>query len=335
MCGGIPCNNICYGWKYEIHCIHCIDNANAWTPNDVDPDFSPCCFMDMTKFWIDLKPENQVPPTSPSILPRQYHANSGKAVPVRLPIHRGNSSSSLDLTQLYPTHHPETHHHNQRYGSQGRVVSLFSQVAEWLQQERSKASQLETSTGSASSGPSVSSSRQGTRTVDLDRLERILQDFAVSAMENGVTLPRQRSSTQLRRIKGLRRGSMDESDAEQEVQIPGADVVLDNSKTLGYNGGRDDANDDPNAHPKDKDSWNQFKSDIVRLAHTLGIKGWRRIPLETGAEIHVSRLSGALTNAVYVVSPPKNIPSGSHGEQPKKPPPYVLPCFDLFFILMP
>jgi choline kinase len=63
---------------------------------------------------------------------------------------------------------------------------------------------------------------------------------------------------------------------------------------------------------KEKEGWINFKNEIVRLAHTLRLKGWRRIPLDCGADIEVERLSGALTNAVYVVSPPKNLP----GETP-------------------
>lgn len=51
-----------------------------------------------------------------------------------------------------------------------------------------------------------------------------------------------------------------------------------------------------------------FGKEIVRLAHTLRLKGWRQVPLEYGGEIDVERLSGALTNAVYVVSPPRVLP---------------------------
>jgi choline kinase len=60
---------------------------------------------------------------------------------------------------------------------------------------------------------------------------------------------------------------------------------------------------------KEKDAWATFKYEIVRLAHTLKLKGWRRMPLERSKEISVERLSGALTNAVYVVSPPANLQS--------------------------
>ncbi|OAX81097.1 hypothetical protein ACJ72_04564 [Emergomyces africanus] len=80
---------------------------------------------------------------------------------------------------------------------------------------------------------------------------------------------------------------------------------------------------------KNKEHWLKFKSEIVRLTHTLGFKGWRRIPLEDCNNIEVVRLSGALTNAVYVVSPPKHLPrpsnsSSSSSITPRRPPPQLL-----------
>jgi choline kinase len=59
---------------------------------------------------------------------------------------------------------------------------------------------------------------------------------------------------------------------------------------------------------KERKAWSNFKSEILRLAHTLRLKGWRSIPLENSDDIDVERLSGALTNAVYVISPPKALP---------------------------
>ena len=70
------------------------------------------------------------------------------------------------------------------------------------------------------------------------------------------------------------------------------------------------------------------KKEIVRLAQTLRLKGWRQVPIEYGGEIEVERLSGALTNAVYVVSPPKVLPQtpldphdSSASVVQKRPPP--------------
>ena len=58
---------------------------------------------------------------------------------------------------------------------------------------------------------------------------------------------------------------------------------------------------------KERKAWVSFKNEIIRLAHTLRLKGWRRVALDSGESISVERLSGALTNAVYVVSPPDDL----------------------------
>lgn len=69
---------------------------------------------------------------------------------------------------------------------------------------------------------------------------------------------------------------------------------------------------------KDNDAWLVFRNDIIRIAHTLRLKGWRRIPLGSGDTIGVERLSGALTNAVYVVTPPKNLSEAEGKKTPGK-----------------
>lgn len=103
--------------------------------------------------------------------------------------------------------------------------------------------------------------------------------------------------------------------------VPSVDAVLDNSKTLSFTAKVPSQEDDAAMQArrsKDVKHWIAFKSEILRLAHTLKLKGWRRVPMELSSEIDVSRLSGALTNAVYVVSPPKNLPHRPHnaGETP-------------------
>jgi choline kinase len=72
---------------------------------------------------------------------------------------------------------------------------------------------------------------------------------------------------------------------------------------------------------REKDAWRTFKYEILRLVHTLKL-GWRRVPLESSDKIEVERLSGALTNAVYVVSPPTDLPktTGDDGQpRPRVP----------------
>lgn len=114
--------------------------------------------------------------------------------------------------------------------------------------------------------------------------------------------------------------------------VPGCEAILDNSKTMTYGAGgpESESTDDltrviSRRAKKEKDAWGTFKYEIVRITHTLKLKGWRRVPLDMSGEISVDRLSGALTNAVYVVSPPKNLPTPTPREDgvpaPKNPPP--------------
>ena len=136
--------------------------------------------------------------------------------------------------------------------------------------------------------------------------------------------------------KLLRKGSTiatsDTEYQEPDIDVPSAEVVLDNSKTLSYSGGTATSETDLTAckkrTAKEKDAWLQFKHEIVRLTHTLRLRGWKRLPLASSGEIDVERLSGAMTNAVYVVSPPPPPPhvppihtDDKTSQIPKKPPP--------------
>lgn len=125
--------------------------------------------------------------------------------------------------------------------------------------------------------------------------------------------------------------SSDTEYADSDVVVPSVEVILDNSKTLGYSGGTTESQTNllnPNKRAlREKETWLRFKNEIVRLAHTLKLKGWRQVPLDRGGDIEVERLSGALTNAVYVVKPPANLPltpssrpEGTLKKAPSSPP---------------
>ena len=179
----------------------------------------------------------------------------------------------------------------------------------------------------------------------LEELENILAK-SMTFDGNRVTTPKEdgrgsyfprHGSTRRRTLR--RNSTVASSDTDYhdgDTLVPSAEVVLDNSKTLGYSGGTVESQIDllnPSKRSlRDKEAWLHFKKvcllstvlcvdllpklsgllifwkEIVRLANTLRLKGWRLVPLEFGGEIEVERLSGALTNAVYVVSPPKVLP---------------------------
>lgn len=172
--------------------------------------------------------------------------------------------------------------------------------------------------------------------VDLENLERIVKH----------TLSLRRSSTRRRpslkhrasSVRKLLRKQSSASDTEYfdgDVLVPSCDAVLDNSKTLAYTGGASDMSDESDGEDLkrvrsaiDSDAWSRFKFEIVRLSHTLRLKGWRRVPMEMSGSIEVRRLSGALTNAVYVVSPPADLPLEKKDDAGNvtysKPPPKLL-----------
>lgn len=208
---------------------------------------------------------------------------------------------------------------------------LFGQVLDWLRQEQGK--RVATDSGTATAG-SLDEMQQHSfvpeKGLALDQLEKILHHYATTSKDQGNALTRQPSRRHRHtRSKGLRRGSGSESDCYDETGVPSVDAILDNTKTLAYNGGASSENllsgpDQQTQASKETDHWLIFKAEILRLAHTLRLKGWRRIEMDNCADIEVTRLSGALTNAVYVVKPPKLARQNSNKSLkmvPRRPPP--------------
>jgi choline kinase len=215
---------------------------------------------------------------------------------------------------------------------------IISQVAEWLQHERNKrqnrksrkahrnrrkqhANDVEESESQPIAGSRRFSLDSQSSEVSLDRLQKIIDDSMTSLGLNSVPhySPRPgRKSHQRKRSIGLQRtASSDTEFFDGDVLVPSCDGVLDNSKTLSYSGGNA-ANEEETLSTskrveKERKAWFTFKSEVIRLAHTLRLKGWRRVPLDSGNSISVERLSGALTNAVYVVTPPEEIMGKAEG----------------------
>lgn len=163
------------------------------------------------------------------------------------------------------------------------------------------------------------SSADSEESLALQELEKILSN-KLQLDEENETVTRSRKPSIGKRKGSIRRalrkrstGVSSDTDHYQDgdVIVPSTEVILDNSKTLSYCGGaalsQVNLSNPSKKAKKEAEAWLQFKNEIVRLTHTLKCKGWRRVPLDRGAEIDVERLSGALTNAVYVVSPPQNL----------------------------
>lgn len=253
-----------------------------------------------------------------------------------------------------------------RHSRHGHSSNVISQVRHWLHEEkarkasrqhktRDEASKLSNAADTVSmlAGKAhglglphrkghhrrtSSVSSDGTRA--LAKLEQILaasmdlNEDAAKDDKPGPYLPRRRTSRLLRKQSTI--ASSDTEYHDSEPRVPSADVVLDNSKTLGYSGGQAASQTSlpelSKPARKEKEAWLQFKYEIVRLSHTLKLTRWRRVPLDRSGDIEVERLSGALTNAVYVVSPPVDLPQPSSDPRgstssvvaaAKRPPPYV------------
>ena len=229
----------------------------------------------------------------------------------------------------------QTHH------GHGSSSPLISQILEWLHDEKRKRSRRAASKGSRRDhgkpattlqpsgweGRSQDGEKQDRRNSEssdgglaLEKLEHILAEnlhidpgmLKTPNQEHRGFRVYRRSSSVRKLGKSTGIGSSDTEYYDGDVMVPSTEVTLDNSKTLSYAGGAADAEKEQSGtskrSAKEKEAWLIFKNEIVRLTHTLRLKGWRRVALDRGGEIRVERLSGALTNAVYVVFPPKNLP---------------------------
>lgn len=299
------------------------------------------------------RPRQDPPPTSDGNATRQRRVSASKPA-VRQSLYHTPSAGSLNNQASNDSVTREDFERWLKQGEEESRNNLFSQVYEWLSREKSKRKQSSKKPNGSVNGSAVAGDTEGdennnnnngdgaplTRTVSqgsdtalaLDGLEKILLHYASRYDSRPTSTCSSRRSTRRRPPpKGLRRGSASESDYELDQVTPAVDAVLDNSKTLSYTGGSAEGEEgDGDAasvkRAKDREAWVIFKSELLRLTHTLELKGWRKLPMESAAEIGVVRLSGALTNAVYKVTPPQNIPppkaeDGSYTLVPRKPPP--------------
>ncbi|RYP46876.1 hypothetical protein DL768_006973 [Monosporascus sp. mg162] len=247
--------------------------------------------------------------------------------------------TSLEASASHPHHRHRANHLGER---------LIAQVADWLEHERTKSQNRKKSRRAhqskrkspnhISNDTEVPLSHLARRTsvdsqsseVSFDRLQRIIEEGMSALGLKAVPHYSSRSGRKPQRKRSAQLHRTASSDTEWydgDVLVPSCDAVLDNSKTTSYSWGRSGSLEDQSSSSnekaeKERIAWITFKNEIIRLAHTLRLKGWRRVALDSGESIHVERLSGALTNAVYVVCPPDGLREKT--EQNKKPPAKLL-----------
>lgn len=191
--------------------------------------------------------------------------------------------------------------------------ALLQQVLLWLQSEKRKRSSRPNEQDEVDPKTSNTSGPSDTD-LSLDQLERILAPFTMGSsgsyrqqQRGSVSAPNRRASVARALMKTSRSAAPSDTDAGDAVAlVPHIEASLDNTKTLSYAGGAAETSIEDGEKTTEQQYWEVFKQDIVRLTHTLGLRGWRRLPIEYANAIHVERLSGALTNAVYVVKPPED-----------------------------
>lgn len=289
---------------------------------------------------------------------KQYRAHvSGKRLHGRASVER-LASGSRSSAEGNPSFTSLLSESSEGMSSRHSHENLVKQVTSWLKSEKSRrsarkakrkataakvASDVEQSLREAkrdSSEPQATQERRNSDSsegsVALDQLAMILErTMSIKSTDSSSRLHRaathgRKLSTLFKRNSAISSGE-DHFDSIDQL-VPGCEAVLDNSKTMTYGAGGPDSEstDDltrvaSRRAKKEKEAWATFKYEIVRITHTLKLKGWRRVPLEMSGEISVDRLSGALTNAVYVVSPPKDLPAPAQREDgvpvPKSPPP--------------
>lgn len=295
----------------------------------------------------------------PPIVPGNSSHSSFSIDTLDLNGHQSNGSgtaqpSEAGIAQAGQQYQGSHHHISHRVDRASE--KLLSQVADWLQREKAKREsrrprkrhhhlrrrhhkarpQEETVPEEPEQEVEVSLERttsidSASSDVSLDRLQRILDDSMAALGLNNISQlgPKigRRSSHRSKKYASrssfnlTRTASSDTDYVDGDVLVPSCDAILDNTKTLKYSqGGADDSMSIcSRREEKERQVWLAFKNEIIRLAHTLRLKGWRRVALDSGDDITVERLSGALTNAVYVVTPPEVLPSSTEHVTKKKP----------------
>lgn len=180
----------------------------------------------------------------------------------------------------------------------------------------------------ASSGRPRRDSSDSDASNALEQLEEILKKSApiTGILRRQTSRRKSRSLRKLSSTVRLRRhsttgGSSDTGtdQMDKSLYVPTCEAWLDNSRTLSRTMGLSVSDETGMPYSKsmsqrERDAWSDFQYEILRIAHTLQLRRWRRVPLDRSDEVVVERLSGALTNAVYTVSPPRDLEQGRTDE---------------------
>ncbi|KAG9522503.1 kinase-like protein, partial [Aureobasidium melanogenum] len=255
----------------------------------------------------------------------------------------GRPSRNASVTSLPTLEPPEAEKDEEHHLFNSGLVG---QITAWLREEKKKRdarkvrksadaqAQEDATSHEKVETASRSRRRSSAESVDLSRLEQILKESVHFDKPRRPSLlhPSIRKRPSVTRLHKSSSNAGQSSDTEYfdgDALVPSAEAWLDNTKTLASAGGNaDPAESTESLGLGSRQAWSSFKYEIVRLTHTLRIKGWRRVPMDMSNECTVERLSGALTNAVYVVSPPSVLPprpTSADGKQPlQRPPPAKL-----------
>lgn len=267
---------------------------------------------------------------------KQYRASIAKRISARSPILQPSPVYSLrsQVSSLRLDGLDEDEERDAMSASRQSEQALFNQVLTWLRHEQSR---NKGAGGDGAVAPDMTGRFQkdekrqsigSEKGLALNQLESILHHYAAASTapkdQTGSTQRRRSLKHRSTRPRGLRRGSGSDSDYFDDAVVPSVDAILDNTKTLAYVGGAASTDqltltpDQRHRYMKDRAHWLSFKSEILRLTHTLRLKGWRKVAMEDSADIEVTRLSGALTNAVYVVKPPPPAPPTPNADGTEK-----------------
>lgn len=190
------------------------------------------------------------------------------------------------------------HHHHRLSASASSVTGLLEQLKDWAYAERQRqknrrekkaAKKTEHHRSVASSTEvdgavegdefgeplSLVSSGDEAAQVALDAFDALVAAAEASRLEEHSRRPS--AHRKASRKKHARHASDTDYASDGEPVVPSCEEVLQTPEEVGMD---------------------EFKSQVLKLAHTLKCKGWRRVDLDRYKEVTVERISGAFTNVV-------------------------------------